>query len=62
MEEDLKANLTAEKCMEKVPFFGKVFSFLIIKDGRRYEGEYHDDKKHGLGTFFWPDNRRWVGM
>ena len=22
-------------------------------DGRRYEGEYIDDKKEGRGTFFW---------
>ena len=22
-------------------------------DGRKYEGEYSDDKKHGYGTFTW---------
>ena len=24
-------------------------------DGRKYEGEYLDDKKHGNGIFEWPD-------
>ena len=24
-------------------------------DGRKYEGEYLDDKKHGFGRFEWPD-------
>jgi len=22
-------------------------------DGRKYEGEYSDDKKEGQGTFYW---------
>lgn len=26
-------------------------------DGRKYEGEYLDDKKHGYGKFIWPDGR-----
>lgn len=26
-------------------------------DGRKYEGEYKDDKKHGYGEFKWPDGR-----
>lgn len=30
-------------------------------DGRKYEGDYLEDKKHGLGTFCWPDGRRYVG-
>ena len=24
-------------------------------DGRKYNGEYKDDKKHGYGVFEWPD-------
>jgi len=24
-------------------------------DGRKYDGEYKDDKKHGYGVFEWPD-------
>ena len=27
------------------------------KDGRVYEGQYTDDKKHGPGEFRWPDGR-----
>lgn len=23
------------------------------KDGRKYEGEYKDDQKHGYGVFTW---------
>jgi hypothetical protein len=25
------------------------------KDGRSYEGEYSDDKKHGFGIYTWVD-------
>jgi hypothetical protein len=30
-------------------------------DGRKYEGEYIDDKKEGKGTFYWPDGRKYDG-
>ena len=30
-------------------------------DGRKYVGDYLDDKKHGSGEFSWPDGRRYVG-
>eukprot|EP00829_Urostomides_striatus_P021452 TRINITY_DN9567_c0_g1_i1.p4 TRINITY_DN9567_c0_g1~~TRINITY_DN9567_c0_g1_i1.p4 ORF type:complete len:104 (-),score=20.43 TRINITY_DN9567_c0_g1_i1:105-416(-) len=30
-------------------------------DGRKYVGEYLDDKKHGKGEFIWPDGRKYVG-
>ena len=30
-------------------------------DGRKYEGEYVNDKKHGEGVFTWPDGRKYVG-
>ena len=26
-------------------------------DGRKYEGEYIEDKKEGQGIFYWPDGR-----
>ncbi len=26
-------------------------------DGRRYEGEYHEDKKHGFGIYSWTNGR-----
>lgn len=35
-----------------------VFSW---SDGRRYEGEYREDKKEGYGVFNWPDGRKYKG-
>lgn len=31
-------------------------------DGRKYEGEYLDDKKHGYGFYTWADRRQYQGM
>lgn len=31
------------------------------EDGRRYEGEYFNDKKHGRGRYNWPDGRMYDG-
>ena len=31
------------------------------KDGRRYEGDYFNDKKHGFGVYAWADGRRYEG-
>jgi len=30
-------------------------------DGRKYEGEYLDDKKEGYGAFKWPDGKVYQG-
>ena len=30
-------------------------------DGRRYIGEYSNDKKEGFGEFFWADNSQYSG-
>ncbi len=30
-------------------------------DGRRYDGDYFDDRKQGFGVFTWPDGRRYEG-
>ena len=30
-------------------------------DGRKYDGQYLDDKKHGYGIFEWPDGRKYKG-
>lgn len=30
-------------------------------DGRKYEGDYVDDKKEGQGIFYWPDGRKYEG-
>lgn len=32
------------------------------QDGRRYEGQYRDDKKHGYGVYTWADMRQYSGM
>lgn len=29
----------------------------LWKDGRKYEGCYLNDKKHGYGIYIWPDGR-----
>ena len=31
-------------------------------DGRKYEGDYFEDKKHGIGHFEWPDGRKYTGQ
>ena len=30
-------------------------------DGKKYVGQYVDDKKEGYGVFTWPDNRQYNG-
>ena len=30
-------------------------------DGRKYEGEYKDDKKEGYGVFEWTDGKKYRG-
>ena len=30
-------------------------------DGRKYEGEFVEDKKHGFGKYFWGDGRKYEG-
>jgi hypothetical protein len=30
-------------------------------DGRVYEGDYFNDKKHGNGKVSWPDGREYEG-
>lgn len=34
---------------------------LIWKDGKRYEGDFLNDKREGLGNFTWSDGRMYVG-
>lgn len=31
-------------------------------DGRKYEGEYSNDKKHGIGTYTWSDDKKYEGQ
>ena len=30
-------------------------------DGRRYDGDYENDKKHGFGAYYWPDGKAYEG-
>lgn len=32
------------------------------EDGRTYEGEYLNDKKHGYGEYTWADGRKYIGQ
>ena len=34
---------------------------FIWVDGRKYSGEYKDDKIHGKGKFEWPDGSQFNG-
>lgn len=34
---------------------------MIWPDGRKYDGEYKEDKKNGYGTFIWKDGREFKG-
>ena len=34
---------------------------LTWPDGRRYQGEYQNDKKHGYGEFYWNDGKIYKG-
>ena len=35
---------------------------MIYPDGRKYEGEWKDDKQHGYGVFSWADGRKYEGQ
>lgn len=34
---------------------------FVWPDGRKYNGHYVEDKKHGFGEFEWPDGRKYKG-
>jgi hypothetical protein len=31
------------------------------EDGRKYDGQYLNDKKHGKGVYIWSDGRKYDG-
>ena len=37
------------------------FGEFTWDDGRKYKGNYINDKKEGRGVFTWPDNRKYDG-
>jgi hypothetical protein len=37
------------------------YGIYLWGDGRRYEGQYKNDKKHGYGIYYWPDHRKYEG-
>ena len=37
------------------------YGILIWKDGKKYEGEFVNDKREGKGTFTWSDGRQYIG-
>ena len=34
---------------------------LIWSDGKKYEGEFLNDKRDGIGRFTWADGRMYIG-
>jgi hypothetical protein len=38
------------------------FGVYTWKDGRKYEGEYKNDKKDGHGVYYWADGKKYDGM
>ena len=34
---------------------------MRFKDGRQYQGDWHNDKMHGFGEFTWPDGKNYTG-
>ena len=34
---------------------------FVWSDGRKYEGQYVNEKKEGYGQFSWPDGRCYMG-
>ena len=38
------------------------FGVYQWQDGRRYEGFYKDDKKHGYGLYTWSDQKKYAGF
>lgn len=37
------------------------YGTMTWNDGKKYEGEYKNDQKHGFGTFYWGDGRFYSG-
>jgi len=37
------------------------YGTMTWTDGKKYEGEYKNDQKHGFGTFYWGDGRFYSG-
>jgi hypothetical protein len=37
------------------------FGKFIFADGKKYEGFYFNDKKHGYGVFSWLNGKRYEG-
>ena len=38
------------------------FGFFTWADGKKYTGQYSEDKKHGSGTLEWADGRKYDGQ
>jgi hypothetical protein len=45
--------------LDFIPFYRK--GKYTWKDGRYYEGEYFNDKKHGYGIYKWVDGKIYEG-
>ncbi len=34
---------------------------MVWKDGRKYQGDFANDKKEGYGVYHWSDGRKYEG-
>lgn len=37
------------------------YGVLRWRDGKKYEGNFVNDKREGQGTFIWADGRKYIG-
>jgi hypothetical protein len=62
MEALIRANSLKTISKDKVLLVFMIFKGIYEwSDGRKYEGEWKNNKMEGYGVFTWPDGRRYEG-
>jgi hypothetical protein len=66
MDQDMKEIMLLAESMVLVLINGMMevntgVGIYVWNDGRKYEGQYKDDKKHGFGVYTWADGRCYEG-
>ena len=64
MENDTDRAYTGINCahFQLFTIFALILFFIRFKNGARYTGEYFKNKKHGTGTFIYPDGSKYEGQ